>query len=201
MNLGMGMGSPGPSMAASDPNGVDAAWYLQTYPDVAQAIQQGTVRTPAEHYSMFGKAEGRQPNAQAATATQVPAGPPPPPPFRPGGQDGKAPMANGQAAPDWVTAARQATAGMNAMPFVLNPQMLSGSDQMANGRLLFPRASQFAKPTASNQGNYSGLPSGQGNYSGTPASSLLGDPAAQQQAEQNALLAQLLYQAPGQGGN
>jgi hypothetical protein len=188
-NLGMGMGSPGPSMAASDPNGVDAAWYLQTYPDVAQAIQQGTVRTPAEHYAMFGKAEGRQPNGQAAATTQIPAGPPPPPPFRPGGQDGKAPMANGQAAPDWVTAGRNANAGMNAMPFVLNPQMLSGSDQRANGHAMYPSAARFAPPVQS------------GAAAPSPISSLLGDPAAQQQAEQNALLAQLLYQSPGQGGN
>jgi hypothetical protein len=133
----------------ADPSGVDANWYLQTYPDVAQAIQAGMVRSPAEHFAMFGQKEGRFPNAQAAGVAQ--GGPAQAPsgnqmPTLPGGPQGKGDLPNGQPAPAWVTAARQANAGMNNMPFVLNPQSLSGSDQRANGAYMYPGAARFASP-------------------------------------------------------
>lgn len=38
----------------------DEAWYRRRYPDVARAIQQGTVPTGEAHYDQFGRSEGRE---------------------------------------------------------------------------------------------------------------------------------------------
>lgn len=45
---------------------VDAGWYLKTYPDVAEAITQGTTlaRSATDHYRMAGAVEGRAPYAE-----------------------------------------------------------------------------------------------------------------------------------------
>ncbi len=40
----------------------DEAYYLQTYPDVAEAVKNGST-TALAHYNRFGKSEGRNPNA------------------------------------------------------------------------------------------------------------------------------------------
>jgi hypothetical protein len=40
---------------------VDQAWYLSRYPDVAKAIETGTVADAAEHYRKFGYFEHRMP--------------------------------------------------------------------------------------------------------------------------------------------
>jgi hypothetical protein len=40
----------------------DGAWYLETYPDVAEAGMD-----PAEHYLRFGAAEGRNPSRRFNT--------------------------------------------------------------------------------------------------------------------------------------
>jgi hypothetical protein len=58
-NLGLGAPPAAPQVSAG---GFDAAWYLSHYPDVAQAIQAGIIRTPEEHYQIWGQKEGRMPN-------------------------------------------------------------------------------------------------------------------------------------------
>jgi hypothetical protein len=165
-NLGMGtpyMGDHGNIVyrggagGAPAPSPIDAEWYLQQYPDVAAAIQAGLFRTPEEHWAAFGQAEGRQPKAPVL------------PPHRPGGLEGTGPMPQGGAAPDWVQAARKANAGMNSMPFVLDPQSL-GTDQMKNGRNMYPGAARFQPPAP---------PAAAG---GAPANPLLGNPAADARA-------------------
>jgi glycosyltransferase involved in cell wall biosynthesis len=47
---------------------VDEAWYLQTYPDVAQAIREGRETSAYDHFVKFGNREGRMsaPLANAA---------------------------------------------------------------------------------------------------------------------------------------
>jgi hypothetical protein len=39
----------------------DEAWYLQTYPDVAEAIRSGRVKSAIDHYASSGYYEGRSP--------------------------------------------------------------------------------------------------------------------------------------------
>ena len=41
---------------------IDEEYYLQTNPDVRQAITSGTVKSALEHYLRSGAAEGRIPN-------------------------------------------------------------------------------------------------------------------------------------------
>src|SRR5438067_2343523 len=43
----------------------DAAWYLQRYPDVAEAVEAGTCADPLYHYLWFGRWEERFPSAEA----------------------------------------------------------------------------------------------------------------------------------------
>lgn len=45
---------------------IDMAWYLSRYPDVATAGQD-----PAEHYELYGRAEGRFPNAAAEESVNL----------------------------------------------------------------------------------------------------------------------------------
>jgi hypothetical protein len=40
---------------------VDEAWYLERYPDIAEAISQGTVKSPQLHFVNDGYFEGRVP--------------------------------------------------------------------------------------------------------------------------------------------
>jgi hypothetical protein len=40
---------------------VDAAWYLERYPDIALAIRQGTIASPQSHFVNDGYFEGRMP--------------------------------------------------------------------------------------------------------------------------------------------
>lgn len=42
---------------------VDAHWYLQRYPDIANAIRQGIVQSPKSHFVNDGYFEGRFPFA------------------------------------------------------------------------------------------------------------------------------------------
>jgi hypothetical protein len=39
----------------------DERWYLETYPDVAQAIRHGQVKSAIDHYAFTGYYEGRSP--------------------------------------------------------------------------------------------------------------------------------------------
>lgn len=41
----------------------DEAWYLRRYPDIAEAIAKGDLRSAFEHYTRHGQAEGRSPRA------------------------------------------------------------------------------------------------------------------------------------------
>jgi hypothetical protein len=40
---------------------VDEAWYLDTYPDIKEAIASGAVRSAGHHYARFGYFEHRMP--------------------------------------------------------------------------------------------------------------------------------------------
>jgi hypothetical protein len=40
---------------------VDERWYLQRYPDIADAIKQGIVESARQHFVSDGYFEGRQP--------------------------------------------------------------------------------------------------------------------------------------------
>lgn len=40
---------------------VDEAWYLERYPDIADAIRHGSVASPQQHFVTDGWFEGRQP--------------------------------------------------------------------------------------------------------------------------------------------
>ncbi len=40
---------------------VDEAWYLERYPDIAEAIRQGSVVSAQQHFTTDGYFEGRQP--------------------------------------------------------------------------------------------------------------------------------------------
>ena len=40
---------------------VDEAWYLQSYPDIAEAIREGIVASPRQHFVTDGYFEGRLP--------------------------------------------------------------------------------------------------------------------------------------------
>ena len=40
---------------------VDEAWYLERYPDIAEAIQEGVVKSPRVHFVNDGYFEGRLP--------------------------------------------------------------------------------------------------------------------------------------------
>src|ERR1017187_9861385 len=41
----------------------DEAWYLQAYPDVAEAVRDGVVPSGLTHYVKYGRDEGRLPSA------------------------------------------------------------------------------------------------------------------------------------------
>jgi len=43
---------------------VDEQWYLQTYRDVAQAVQSGQIASATEHFEIIGAAEGRAPSKE-----------------------------------------------------------------------------------------------------------------------------------------
>jgi hypothetical protein len=185
-NLGLGAPPAAPQVSAG---GFDAAWYLSHYPDVAQAIQAGIIRTPEEHYQIWGQKEGRMPNGDtpqdARGQSAVPTGP-----FQVGGAGGGGAMPQGGAAPDWVQAARRSTQGQNAMPFVLNPQSL-GTDQMSNGRLQYPTAQQFKRDLPGLLAGAGAAPAAGGAAAGMPGGA---------QPYYNALLDAIQYQIPGQGG-
>ena len=40
----------------------DEEWYLRRYPDVAEAIARGDIRSASAHYERYGRREGRQPH-------------------------------------------------------------------------------------------------------------------------------------------
>lgn len=56
------------------PMGFNEAFYLHSYPDVANAVKLGYFASGGDHYLKHGKAEGRK------FALDTPAPPPPPPP-------------------------------------------------------------------------------------------------------------------------
>ena len=43
----------------------DQAWYLQAYPDIAEAIKNGVLKSALTHYVKSGRDEGRLPTATA----------------------------------------------------------------------------------------------------------------------------------------
>ena len=40
----------------------DEAWYLTTYPDVAEAVRSGRAKSGYDHFIEHGYGEGRKPN-------------------------------------------------------------------------------------------------------------------------------------------
>jgi len=52
--------------------GWDEPWYLQRYPDVAQACSRGAFFDGLQHYLLFGRHEGRYPSAAAEQARRSP---------------------------------------------------------------------------------------------------------------------------------
>src|ERR1700722_6511051 len=52
------MGNPVADIAGRD-FGFDEAWYLEAYPDIAKAVQDGVVPSALTHYVKFGRDEGR----------------------------------------------------------------------------------------------------------------------------------------------
>ncbi|MBN2907183.1 MAG: hypothetical protein JXJ18_10790, partial [Rhodobacteraceae bacterium] len=48
---------------AFDPIGLDAAYYLEENPDVTAAIEAGILSDARQHFDLFGRSEGRDPNA------------------------------------------------------------------------------------------------------------------------------------------
>lgn len=52
---------------------VDERWYLQTYQDVARALQSGTteLRTATEHFETVGAVEGRSPSARYEAFAEI----------------------------------------------------------------------------------------------------------------------------------
>ncbi len=115
-------------MAAGMMGAFNAQAYLAANPDVAAAGVD-----PYTHWITHGQKEGRQ-GAFGAAAPAQPATPsaPPPPQWAPGKD------ASGQR--DWGAyrqAAQQSTQGINAMPFMLNPQKLSAQPEPNRG-LMYP---------------------------------------------------------------
>lgn len=51
--------------------GWDEGWYLQRYPDVADAVAAGSFSDPFHHYLWFGRWEGRHPSAAAETGARA----------------------------------------------------------------------------------------------------------------------------------
>jgi hypothetical protein len=45
---------------------LDESWYLERYPDVAQAVKDGIVKSAADHYQENGGLEWRAPNPDVA---------------------------------------------------------------------------------------------------------------------------------------
>jgi hypothetical protein len=43
--------------------GFNEAWYLAEYPDVAEALRRGDLRSGLEHFLAFGRKEGRLPSS------------------------------------------------------------------------------------------------------------------------------------------
>ena len=41
---------------------VDEDWYFERYPDVAEGVQKGAIKSAREHYLQFGYLEGRMPH-------------------------------------------------------------------------------------------------------------------------------------------
>ena len=64
----------------------DAEWYIQRYPDIAEAIAQGRLDDPLSHYLYDGYREGRFPSAAEEARARHMSGPPSSPPrIEPGG--------------------------------------------------------------------------------------------------------------------
>ncbi len=49
----------------------DENWYLAAYPDVAEAVASGAIRSGQEHYGAFGCFEGRHPSFIAASQSRL----------------------------------------------------------------------------------------------------------------------------------
>ncbi len=67
--LPAGAAAPGGAAARDAPGaedataaGFDEAWYLARYPDVAEAVRRGDLRSGLEHYLVSGRREGRFPS-------------------------------------------------------------------------------------------------------------------------------------------
>jgi hypothetical protein len=63
-----------PAWTAGIPAGFDEGYYLQMYPDVANAVRAGFFTSGAHHYVLHGKSEGRS-YAQRMTDAPIVAGP------------------------------------------------------------------------------------------------------------------------------
>lgn len=49
----------------------DEKWYLETYPDIRRALNNGTIKSPVAHYLKFGTLEGRLPHAPDTSVRRV----------------------------------------------------------------------------------------------------------------------------------
>lgn len=55
-----------------DDGAFDAAWYLETYPDVGAAVSQGGLESALAHYLAHGREEGREARFRAPDARSAP---------------------------------------------------------------------------------------------------------------------------------
>jgi len=55
-----------------DDGAFDAAWYLETYPDVGAAVSQGGLESALAHYLAHGREEGREARCRAPDAHSAP---------------------------------------------------------------------------------------------------------------------------------
>ena len=55
-----------PTREAAPVETFDEAWYLASYPDVAEAVARGEFASGRAHYFGYGRREGRLPSGAAA---------------------------------------------------------------------------------------------------------------------------------------
>lgn len=63
LRLLRGRARPHPHVGVAEPaQSFDEAWYLTTFPDVSAAVEQGVFASAEDHWTQFGRAEGRPPS-------------------------------------------------------------------------------------------------------------------------------------------
>ncbi len=134
--------------------GFNAEAYLAANPGLREALAAARV-DPYTHWITHGQKEGRPgafgPVAPAAPA--APAGPPPPPAW--------APSKDASGKRDWGSfrqAAQGVTQGINNMPFMLDPQKLSGASPQQSRGMMYPGLAAIMSQQASQGPQQSGNP-------------------------------------------